>query len=82
MPSPLSMELAGGPSLSPPDLRGRGRQRESGRGLHSLEEPQRRGTQAEEELWGWRGPGLDSQGQAAPPSPSPSPQDSGFRKAG
>lgn len=44
------MELAGGPSLSPPDLGGRGRQRESGGDPHSLE--QRRGTQAEEELRG------------------------------
>lgn len=44
------MELAGGASLSPLNLRGRGRQRERGVGLLSLEQPQRRGTQAEEEL--------------------------------
>ena len=63
------MELAGGPSLSPPNLSGRGKQSESGGDLHSLEQSQRRGTQAEEELSG-EGTGVDSQGQTAPPSPS------------
>lgn len=74
------MELAGGPSLSPPDLGGRGRQRESGGDPHGLKQPQGRGTQAEEELRG----GGDRRGLSGPGSPSFPfllPQGSGFRKA-
>lgn len=59
------MELAGGPSLSPPDLGGRGRQRESGGDPHSLE--QRRGTQAEEELRGGGRRGLSGPGSPSFP---------------
>ena len=48
------MELAGYPSLSPLDLRGRGRQRESGGGLKGLEQPPEGGP-GQGELWGGGG---------------------------
>ena len=60
------MELAGAPSLSPLDLRGRGRQRESGGGLQGLEQPPEGGPGQGGAL-GWRGADVDSQGPAAPP---------------